>query len=132
MYQDSEGNYYHVDRASDALDLGGGNWLYTALSEERILAQCPDVRDCSVIAAREPDGSVHTEVLLVLAEQADPAADREPQVRAALGGPVAATLKRVLIVPDDGVLMGPTGKVRKFLMRQAMLAQTAPIPSGTA
>ncbi|HET6209289.1 MAG TPA: class I adenylate-forming enzyme family protein [Jatrophihabitans sp.] len=132
MYQDSEGYYYHVDRASDALDLGGGNWLYTALSEERILAQCPDVRDCSVIAAREPDGSVHTEVLLVLAEQADPAADREPQVRAALGGPVAATLMRVLTVPDDGVLMGPTGKVRKFLMRQAMLAQTAPIPSGTA
>jgi acyl-coenzyme A synthetase/AMP-(fatty) acid ligase len=125
MYQDSEGYYYHVDRANDALELADGNWLYTALSEERILARCPDVRDCSVIAAREPDGTVRTEVLLVLADSADPAADREPQVRAALGGPVAATVTRVLTVPEDGVLMGPTGKVRKFLMRQAMLASSA-------
>jgi len=125
MYQDSEGYYYHVDRANDALELADGNWLYTALSEERILARCPDVRDCSVIAVRGPDGTVQTEVLLVLAESADPAADREPQVRAALGGPVAATVTRVLTVPEDGVLMGPTGKVRKFLMRQAMLASSA-------
>jgi acyl-coenzyme A synthetase/AMP-(fatty) acid ligase len=125
MYQDSEGYYYHVDRANDALELADGNWLYTALSEERILARCPDVRDCSVIAVREPDGTVQTEVLLVLAEAADPAADREPQVRAALGGPVAATVSRVLNVPEDGVLMGPTGKVRKFLMRQAMLSSIA-------
>jgi hypothetical protein len=40
---------------------------------------------------------------------------------------VAATVQRVLTVPADGVVMGPTGKVRKFLMRQAMLAQPAPI-----
>jgi hypothetical protein len=66
-------------------------------------------------------------VLLVLDSAADPAVDREPQVRAALGGPVAATVQRVLTVPADGVVMGPTGKVRKFLMRQAMLAQPSPI-----
>ncbi len=77
LYRDAEGYYYHVDRASDAIDLGGGDWLYTALSEERILSRCADVRDCSVIAAREPDGSVRTQVLLVLAEDADPALDRE-------------------------------------------------------
>jgi acyl-coenzyme A synthetase/AMP-(fatty) acid ligase len=127
MYQDSDGYHYHVDRVSDALELGDGNWLYTALSEERILSRCPDVRDCSVIAAREPDGAVSTEVLLVLAPAADPDVDREPQVRAALGGPVAATVRRVLTVPEDDVVMGPTGKVRKFLMRQAMLARPAPI-----
>jgi acyl-coenzyme A synthetase/AMP-(fatty) acid ligase len=124
LYRDAEGYYYHVDRASDAIDLGGGDWLYTALSEERILSRCSDVRDCSVIAAREPDGSVRTQVLLVLAEDADPALDREPDVRAALGEPVAATLEQVVTIPDDGVVMGPTGKVRKFLMRQRLLAGT--------
>ncbi|MGH3991405.1 MAG: class I adenylate-forming enzyme family protein, partial [Pseudonocardiaceae bacterium] len=32
MYRDKDGYYYQVDRVSDAVDLGGGNWLYTALS----------------------------------------------------------------------------------------------------
>ena len=41
MYRDSDGYYYHVDRAVDAVDLGGGNWLYTALCEERVLVRCP-------------------------------------------------------------------------------------------
>jgi len=122
LYRDAEGFYYHVDRASDALDLGGGDWLYTALSEERILSACADVRDCSVIAAREADGTVRTQVLLVLAEHADPDADREPAVRAALGEAVARTVTEVVTIPDDGVVMGPTGKVRKFLMRQKLLA----------
>jgi acyl-coenzyme A synthetase/AMP-(fatty) acid ligase len=122
MYRDADGYYYHVDRASDAIDLGGGDWLYTALSEERILKHCPDVRDCSVIAARDSAGTPVTEVLLVLAEQADPALDRTDQVRAALGEPAARTLQSVIAIPDDGVVMGPTGKVRKFLMRQRLLA----------
>jgi acyl-coenzyme A synthetase/AMP-(fatty) acid ligase len=121
MYQDSDGYYYHVDRANDAVDLGDGNWLYTALSEERILARCPDVRDCSVIAGRDSSGRPVTEVLLVLAEHADPALDREDQVRAALGEPAARTVQKVLTVPDDGVVLGPTGKVRKFVMRQQLL-----------
>ena len=86
MYQDAEGYYYHVDRASDALELGGGNWLYTALSEERILAQCPDVRDCSVIAARGAGRHGVTEVLLVLAAGRRPRRSTgNRQVRAALG-----------------------------------------------
>ena len=41
LYRDAEGYYYHVDRASDAIDLGGGDWLYTAMSEERILVGLP-------------------------------------------------------------------------------------------
>ena len=72
MYRDEEGYFYHVDRASDALDLGDGKWLYTALSEERILRRCPDVRDCTVLAARGDDGRLVIEVLLLLAGDAVP------------------------------------------------------------
>jgi acyl-coenzyme A synthetase/AMP-(fatty) acid ligase len=123
MYRDEEGYYYQVDRVSDAVDLGDGNWLYTALSEERILARCPDVRDCTVIAGRQEDDSPVTDVLLILHEGADPADDRSDAVVAALGEAAAPTLRQIEAVPDDGVVFGPTGKVRKFVMRQRILAQ---------
>jgi acyl-CoA synthetase (AMP-forming)/AMP-acid ligase II len=127
MYRDEDGYFYHVDRVSDAVDLGGGNWLYTALSEERILKRCPDVRDCTVLAARGEDGTLVAEVLLLLAADADPALDsvgldREAEVRAALGEVVAGLPLRIVAIPDDDLVTGPTGKVRKFLMRQRLLA----------
>jgi acyl-coenzyme A synthetase/AMP-(fatty) acid ligase len=124
MYRDAEGYYYHVDRAVDAVDLDDGNWLYTAMSEERILMRCPDVRDCTVVAGRG-GGHVVTDVLLLLATGADPAADRAGAIADALGEAAAATLRRVVTVPDEDIVVGPTGKVRKFLMRQRYLAATA-------
>jgi 3-aminoavenalumate diazotase len=123
MYRDDDGFYYHVDRAVDAVDLGGGNWLYTALAEERILASCPDVRDCTVIAGHR-DGQVVTDLLLMLEPGAGQDADRDTVIRAALGGPVAATLRQITVADDDDIVVGPTGKVRKFLMRQRHLAAT--------
>jgi acyl-coenzyme A synthetase/AMP-(fatty) acid ligase len=142
MHRDEEGYYYHVDRAVDAVDLGGGNWLYTAMSEERILLRCPDVRDCTVVAGRAGALSgaganggagaeatdlardqVVTDVLLMLTADADPDRDRGDAIREALGEPAAATLRQIMVVPDDEVVVGPTGKVRKFLMRQRHLAR---------
>jgi acyl-coenzyme A synthetase/AMP-(fatty) acid ligase len=125
MYRDEDGYFYHVDRASDAVDLGDGNWLYTAQAEERILKRCPDVRDCTVLAARGDDGRLIAEVLLLLAPDADPALDRDGEVRAALGEVAAAAVpRRIVTIPDDEIVVGPTGKVRKFLMRERLLAST--------
>lgn len=125
LYRDEAGYYYHVDRAVDAVELGGGEWLYTAMSEERILKACPDVRDCTVVAAAA-DGRVTTDVLLRLHDGADPDADRTPAIRAALTEAAAATLRDVVVLPDeDRLITGPTGKVRKFLMRQRHLAEMA-------
>ena len=124
MYRDADGYFYHVDRVSDALDLGGGNWLYTAQSEEHILKRCPDVRDCTVLAGRADDGSLVIEVLLLLAPGADAALDRDAEVRAALGEVTAGAPRRIVTIPDDEITVGPTGKVRKFLMREQMLAGT--------
>src|SRR5260370_36820642 len=102
MYRDEDGYFYHVDRVSDALDLGHGRWLYTALSEERILKRCPDVRDCTVLAARGDDGTVAVDVLLALAADADPAPGREGEARAALGPDRAALTARVAAAPAQG------------------------------
>ncbi|MBV1851184.1 class I adenylate-forming enzyme family protein [Catellatospora tritici] len=122
MYRDADGFYYHVDRAVDAVDLGDGQRLYTAMSEERILARCPQVRDATVVAVTTA-GHVVTDVLLQLHAGADAAVDRTEQVRDALPEPVAATLRKVLVVADEEIILGPTGKVRKFLMRQRHLAE---------
>jgi acyl-coenzyme A synthetase/AMP-(fatty) acid ligase len=124
MFRDADGYHYHVDRAIDAVDLGDGNWLYTAMTEERVLRGIPDVRDCTVVSA-SAEGTVVTDVLLSLHAGADPAADRTPAVCAALGDAAAATLRDVVVVPDDALILGPTGKVRKFLMRQRHLAGIA-------
>jgi acyl-coenzyme A synthetase/AMP-(fatty) acid ligase len=121
VYRDGEGYYYHLDRAVDSVDLGGGAWLYTAMSEERILRACPDVRDCTVVAVTE-NGRVSTDVLLLLRTDAKPDRDRSAEVAAALGEPVAATLRQVVAVPDDEIPAGPTGKVRKFALRERATA----------
>jgi acyl-coenzyme A synthetase/AMP-(fatty) acid ligase len=132
MYQDEEGYFYHVDRASDAVDLGDGRWLYTVLSEERILGRCPDVRDCTLLAVRDGDGRLTVDILLALASGADPGRDREAEVRAALGEVAAELPLRVVAVPDGELVLGPTGKVRKFLMRQRLLAGAESAAGATA
>ena len=125
MYRDEDGFFYHMDRASDAVDIGDGNWLYTAQSEERILKRCPDVRDCTVLGVRGDDGRLVIDVLLLLAPGADPSLDRDGAVRAALGEVAVAVPRRIVTIPDDDITVGPTGKVRKFLMREQLLARTA-------
>ena len=124
MYRDGDGYFYHMDRVSDAVDLGGG-WLYTALSEERILSSCADVRDCTVLAARGDDGKLIIEVLLLLTADADADADRDGEIGTALGAAAGALPRTIVTIPDDEIVMGPTGKVRKFLMRQRLLAGTS-------
>ncbi|MEU4986146.1 class I adenylate-forming enzyme family protein [Streptomyces sp. NPDC021969] len=117
---DEDGYYYHVDRAADAVDLGDGTRLYTMLCEERILASCADVLECTVVAVPS-DGGAATSVLLVLDAKADRGTDRTPEVLAALEPHVARTVERVVVV-DPGLLpLGATGKVRKFLLRQRFL-----------
>jgi acyl-coenzyme A synthetase/AMP-(fatty) acid ligase len=124
VYADAEGRYYHMDRAVDSVELGDGRRLYTALSEERVLAACPDVADCTVVIVREGD-RVITDVLLELAAGADPDVDRTEAVRAALGADVGATLRRVVPVRGEEIPVTVTGKVRKVALRERHLAESA-------
>ncbi|MGW4809361.1 AMP-binding protein [Kitasatospora sp. NPDC004272] len=121
MYRDEDGYYYHVDRLVDAVDLGDGRRLYTAMSEERVLADVPGVQDCTVVSFRDGERVV-TDVLLILADGADRNADRTAEVLAALDGPTAATVRSVLVVDEADLPLGPTGKVRKVLLRERHLA----------
>jgi acyl-coenzyme A synthetase/AMP-(fatty) acid ligase len=117
VYRDETGHYFHMDRVPDAVAGFEGPQLYTALSEERILAALPDVVDCTVVIVRE-DERVHTDILLELEPTADPGEDRTARVRAAVGDEVAATIRRISVVAQDDVPVTVTGKVRKVALRQ--------------
>ena len=119
VYRDDEGYFYHMDRAVDSADYGDGTRLYTAMSEERVLAACPEVLDCTVVAVNR-DGKVVTDVLIQLDPATDPTIDRTDRIRAALGDQVAATMRRVVVVGEGNIPLGPTGKVRKFQLREAV------------
>ncbi|WP_018907798.1 class I adenylate-forming enzyme family protein [Salinispora arenicola] len=121
VYADAEGWYYHLDRAVDSVEAGDGKRFYTALSEERILAACPDVTDCTVVMVRQPTGVV-TDVLLELAADADGSEDRTAAVRDALGADVGATLRRVVPVRSADIPVTVTGKVRKVALRERYLS----------
>jgi hypothetical protein len=82
------------------------------------------VHDCTVVSLDE-GGRVVTDVLLALHDTADPELDRTDAVRAALTEAAAATLRRVVVISEEQLILGPTGKVRKFLMRQRHRAETA-------
>ncbi|MEO7260804.1 MAG: class I adenylate-forming enzyme family protein [Jatrophihabitantaceae bacterium] len=114
----ADGRYFHLDRAADSIVGPDGAAYYTALSEERIQAACPEVLDCTVVINRIGD-EVVTDVLLDL----DPAADQDvtalgEQVRAALGPVTAATVRRITVATTDEVPQGATGKVRKAVLRE--------------
>ncbi|MEV1047519.1 class I adenylate-forming enzyme family protein [Streptomyces sp. NPDC049916] len=120
VYRDTEGYYYHVDRLVDAVDIGEGHKLYTMLCEEQVLARCPEVRECTVVAVRTED-RVATSVLILLDPAADQEADRTDEVIAALDPWVARTVERVVVVSPDLIPLGATGKVRKILLRRRFL-----------
>ncbi len=127
IYRDADDYFYHVDRAADSIELGNGVLLHTALSEERIMARCPDVVDCTVVAV-SVDGGAVTDVFLLLEESAERDVDRTAAVREALGEAAAATLRQVTVVEGNELPTGATGKVRKLILRQRH-ATAVPAPS---
>jgi acyl-coenzyme A synthetase/AMP-(fatty) acid ligase len=127
VYRDEDGYFYHLDRVVDSVDLGGGATLFTAMSEEQVLRACPDVADCTVVAVRT-GGATVTDVLLQLAPGRTAPSDVDGQVRAALDPAVAATVRQVVVVDEAAIPFGPTGKVRKFALRERHRATAGATP----
>lgn len=118
VYRDEAGFYYQVDRLVDSVRLPDGRWIYTALSEERVLSSCPDVLDCTVLPVRDGD-TVTTTVLCTMRPGVSPLRDPSDDVRAALEDHVAATVTKVLAIPLDRLPVTATGKVRKVALRES-------------
>jgi acyl-coenzyme A synthetase/AMP-(fatty) acid ligase len=124
VYRTEDGLFYHMDRATDAVSLADGRQIFTALSEERVLATMSEVIDCTAVVVSE-NGSVTTDFLLELDPDADPSIDRTERVRVAIGEPAGSTLRRVVAVSTEDIPVTVTGKVRKVLLRQQYLPELA-------
>jgi acyl-coenzyme A synthetase/AMP-(fatty) acid ligase len=122
VYRTEDGDFYHMDRAPDSVELPDGTRLFTALTEERVLAALSEVQDCTAVIVSD-NGTVRTDLLLELDPDADPDVDRTERVRSAIGAAAGATLHRVVSVRTDDMPVTVTGKVRKFLLRQQYLAE---------
>jgi acyl-coenzyme A synthetase/AMP-(fatty) acid ligase len=121
--RDADGRYFHLDRAADSVTGADGTRYYTALSEERIQAACPQVLDCTVVIDRVGD-QVVSEVLLELDPAVEPdLAVLSEHVRAALGPVTAATVRRIAVATAADLPKGATGKVRKAVLREQSLAR---------
>jgi acyl-coenzyme A synthetase/AMP-(fatty) acid ligase len=117
VYRDENDDYFHVDRAVDAIrtDRGDG---YSVLMEEVLLLALDEVADCAVVAGR--DGGRTVPVAVVRPHRPGPApADLLRQANKALadaGQPELAALE--IARSDDDLPTGATGKVLKRLLRE--------------
>jgi acyl-coenzyme A synthetase/AMP-(fatty) acid ligase len=120
--RDPDGRFFHLDRAADSVIGPDGTRYFTALSEERIQAACPEVADSTVVISRDGD-EVATEVFLELYQNAghDPVELTE-RARKALGEPTAVTVRQVTVVAAGQLPKGATGKVRKVALREQVFA----------
>ncbi|GAA1970714.1 class I adenylate-forming enzyme family protein [Kitasatospora viridis] len=119
VYRDEAGYFYHVDRMVDSVQLDDGSWLYTAATEEKVLATCPEVLECTVVAVPAEAGEpASATLLLVPAPGAELGEEQRAQALAALEPNVRAAIREVLAIDSAVLPLGPTGKVRKVALRE--------------
>ena len=129
-HQDEDGNFYHLDRAPDAVRTREGI-LFSTRTEELLLRELPGLADCTVVgiapegvrADWDGDGEAEAYALLQLADgHSDDGAwtERVNAVLAAAGFPPVTHALRMK--PDD-VAKGATGKVLKRVMRDRFAAR---------
>jgi 3-aminoavenalumate diazotase len=135
-YQDEEGNFYHLDRATDVIRTRNGI-LFSTRTEELLLRELPQLADCTVVGVApegvradwDGDGEAEAYALLQLAhddagdgsgsESNGTWTDRVNAILAAAGFP---PVTRALRMKPDDVAKGATGKVLKRVMRDRLAA----------
>jgi acyl-coenzyme A synthetase/AMP-(fatty) acid ligase len=124
VYRDDEGRFFHVDRWSDSIHTPEGV-LYSLLAEEHILAECAEIRDCTVVGISGEGGRTEACALLV-PKTGGPFREsfwreRIDGVLRGHGMPGVGFVRRVQM---DELRVGPTGKVKKRELREWLGAET--------
>jgi acyl-coenzyme A synthetase/AMP-(fatty) acid ligase len=131
-YQDEEGNFYHLDRAPDAIRTRDGI-LFSTRTEELLLRELPELADCTLVGVApegvradwDGDGEAEAYALLQLADESDDSSDDDSKrdetwtgrVNAALAGAGFPPVARALRMKSADVAKGATGKVLKRVIR---------------
>lgn len=129
--QDEDGNFYHLDRAPDAIRTRAGI-VFSTRTEELLLAELPGLADCTVVGVApdgvradwDGDGVADAYVLLQLAQEEGAGDDEEwtARVNSALTDAGFPPVARALRMKPDDVAKGATGKVLKRVMRDRFAA----------
>jgi acyl-coenzyme A synthetase/AMP-(fatty) acid ligase len=127
-YRDEQGNFYHLDRAPDAIRTAGGI-VFSTRTEELLLRELPGVDDCTVVGVApegvradwDGDGVADAYALIQVADGGGAATMDDDEltalVNAALGAAGQPPVRRALRMGADDVAKGATGKVLKRVMR---------------
>ncbi len=118
VYRDAGDDFFHVDRAVDAIHTGTGDG-YSLLMEELLLLALPEVADCAVVAGRHD--SVAAPVAIVRLRDARPADPAEllRRVNQALSEQGQPELSMLELARTDGdIPLGATGKTLKRQLRE--------------
>lgn len=138
-HRDEDGNFYHLDRAPDAIRTRAGV-VFSTRTEELLLRELPELADCTVVGVAEDgvradwdgDGVADAYALLQLSHE-DEGADEErlgdgeltERVNTALKAAGFPPMTRALRMKPDDVAKGATGKVLKRVMRDRFTTSLA-------
>jgi acyl-coenzyme A synthetase/AMP-(fatty) acid ligase len=116
-YKSPEGKYYHMDRTTDKIITENGP-LYSCFTEELVLANFPDVFECSVVGITTSSGSQKAVMAIELANDATLSVEElGVQINQLLAQRDIPNIAK--FVPDDPVnYVGVTGKRLKRRMRE--------------
>jgi acyl-coenzyme A synthetase/AMP-(fatty) acid ligase len=129
--QDEEGNFYHLDRAPDAIRTSAGV-VFSTRTEELLLRELPELADCTVVGVADDgvradwdgDGVAEAYALLQLADEVGGTDEELTElVNTALRASAFPPVTRALRMKPDDVAKGATGKVLKRVMRDRFAAK---------
>lgn len=139
-HQDEDGNFYHLDRAPDAVRTRAGI-VFSTRTEELLLAELPGLADCTVVGVApdgvradwDGDGEAEAYALLQLADESEGESGGEAgaegdeewtgRVNAVLTAAGFPPVTRALRMEPGDVAKGATGKVLKRVMRDRFAAK---------
>lgn len=116
VYRDKQNQYYHIDRAVDAIRTPNGNG-YSVLMEETLLLTLPEISDCAIVAGW--DGTKVVPVAVVKCHQKTKAEDLLIRANEALRSSGQLELAVLDIAQSEAdIPVGATGKVLKSRLRE--------------
>lgn len=112
IYKGENGLYYHVDRTSDSMLLGGKTY-YSCQLEEAFLKNIPEIFDCTVVQG-EPEGTLKVEAEIKQGMSFPDVAQRISDYSKQNNLPQISEIKQVSPGSNEGV----TGKKLKRVIRE--------------
>jgi acyl-CoA synthetase (AMP-forming)/AMP-acid ligase II len=115
-YRDEFGRYFHLDRHSDVINAPEGP-VYSVRCEEELLRRIPEIQRCAIVGRESDDGVVRAVCLLESDDTGRDAATWHRDVNGVLADMSLTPMSETVVLSPGTLPLGPTGKIRKFLLR---------------